>query len=332
MGMKIPIDWLLEGEPYIAYRTRLDLLGQGEDNPSVQAARAEMLTDPKIQAIVKEISVWPWKVISSHKSAGQAFHKLTFLADLGIRADDTGMDAIIGPILDRRAEEGPFQLPINVPKHFGGTGTDQLAWALCDTPLLLYSLAKMGLQSDPAVQKAAGYLAELVRQNGWPCAVSKELGKFRGPGRKEDPCPFATLAMLKALGIMDNWRDSYACHSGTETLLHLWSTSLNEHPYIFFMGTDFRKLKVPFIWYDLLHALEVLSHFSWVKNDPRYLEMLSLLQRKADAEGRFTVESAWLAWKDWEFGQKKIPSRWLTLLSIRVLQRQNEMQGFQYIS
>ncbi len=30
-------------------------------------------------------------------------------------------------------------------------------------------------------------------------------------------------------------------------------------------------------------------------------------------------------WKDWEFEQKKIPSRWLTLLSIRVLQRQNEM-------
>ena len=89
------------------------------------------------------------------------------------------------------------------------------------------------------------------------------------------------------------------------------------------MGTDFRKLKVPFIWYDLLHVLEVLSHFTWVRKDPRYLEMLSLLQGKADSDGRFTLESVWLAWKDWEFGQKKIPSRWLTLLSIRVLQKQN---------
>jgi hypothetical protein len=232
---------------------------------------------------------------------------------------------ILERILENQSTEGAFQLPVNVPAHFGGTGEDQLGWALCDAPLLLYALAKMGLGYDPRIQKAAGYLAGLVRENGWPCTVSKSLGNFRGPGRKEDPCPFATLAMLKALGVIENWRDSAACHTGTETLLHLWSTSLSDHPYIFYMGTDFRKLKVPFIWYDLLHVLEVLSYFSWVKNDPRYLGMLSLLQGKSGTEGRFTPESVWLAWKDWEFGQKKIPSRWLTLLSIRVLQRQNEM-------
>jgi hypothetical protein len=321
MGMNPPIDWLLEGEPYIAYRARLDLLGQGEGDPSVYAARQGMLADPKIQTIIKELSVWPWTVISSHKSAGQAFHKLTFLADLGIRADDPGMDGIIRPILDHQAEEGPFHLPINVPTHFGGTGTDQWAWALCDTPLLLYALVKMGLQSEPAVQKAAGYLAGMVRENGWPCVVSKELGKFRGPGRKEDPCPFATLAMLKAFTAMDEWQDSPACRTGAETLLHLWSESATEHPYIFYMGTDFRKLKVPFVWYDLMHVLEVLTRFHWLKDDPRLLEMANLLKNKSDGEGCFLPESVWLAWKDWEFGQKKIPSRWLTLTAWKILER-----------
>ena len=319
--MNLPIDWLLEGESYIAYRTRLDLLGQGEGDPSVQAARQGTLADPKIQDIIKELSIWPWTVISSHKSAGQAFHKLTFLADLGIRADDPGMDGIIGPILDHQAEEGPFQLPINVPTHFGGTGTDLWAWALCDTPLLLYALAKMGLQSEPAVQKAAGYLAGLVRENGWPCVVSKELGKFRGPGRKEDPCPFATLAMLKAFAAMEEWRDSPACRTGAETLLRLWSESVTEHPYIFYMGTDFRKLKVPFVWYDLMHVLEVLTRFYWLKDDPRLQEMVNLLKDKSDGEGHFTLESVWLAWKDWEFGQKKVPSRWPTFLAWRIIGR-----------
>jgi hypothetical protein len=319
--MNQPINWLLEGEPYVAHRARLDLLGQGEGDPSVQAARQGMLADPKIQTIIKELSVWPWNVISSHKSAGQAFHKLTFLADLGIQADDPGMDGIIGPILDHQAEEGPFQLPINVPTHFGSTGTDQWAWALCDTPLLLYALAKMGLQSEPALQKAAGYLAGQVRENGWPCVVSKELGKFRGPGRKEDPCPFATLAMLKAFAAMDEWRDSPACRTGTETLLRLWSESATKHPYIFYMGTDFRKLKVPFVWYDLMHLLEVLTRFPWLEDDPRLQEMVNLLKDKSDGEGCFTPESVWLAWKDWEFGQKKVPSRWLTILSWRIIGR-----------
>ena len=49
--------------------------------------------------------------------------------------------------------------------------------------------------------------------------------------------------------------------------------------------------------------------------------MLALLRAKADAQGRFTPESVWQAWKDWEFGQKKIPSRWLTLLALRALGR-----------
>jgi hypothetical protein len=85
------------------------------------------------------------------------------------------------------------------------------------------------------------------------------------------------------------------------------------------MGTDFRKLKVPFIWYDLMHVLDVLARFSWLHCDPRFGDMLAVLQAKADGEGRFTLESVWTAWKEWEFGQKRTPSRWLTLMAWRVL-------------
>jgi hypothetical protein len=104
-------------------------------------------------------------------------------------------------------------------------------------------------------------------------------------------------------------------------MLTLWENSQEQHPYIFYMGTDFRKLKVPLVWYDLVHVLDVLSQFSWLKGDPRLREMAAILKSKADDEGRFTPESVWMAWKDWEFGQKKVPSRWLTLLAWRILQR-----------
>jgi hypothetical protein len=192
---------------------------------------------------------------------------------------------------------------------------------LCDAPLIVCALVKFGLKNEPAVKKAIEYLAGLVRDNGWPCAVSKELGKFRGPGRKDDPCPFANLAMLKALSEIEKMRDSPACHIGAETLLSLWSESTKRHPYMFYTGTDFRKIKVPFVWYDLMHVLDVLTRFPWLKKDARLSEMLALLQSKADQEGRFTLESVWTAWKDWEFGQKKEPSRWLTLLAWRIIGR-----------
>jgi hypothetical protein len=319
--MTAPVDWLLEGDPWVEYRTRRDLLGQAEHDPQVITARQAMLATPLVQNLLVELSNWPGKVISSHKSAGQPFHKLTFIADLGLRAGDQGMDLLIGRILEHQSAEGPFQLPTNVPVHFGGTGQDQWAWALCDAPLIVYALVKFGLQDDPKVKAATNHLVGMVRDNGWPCAVSKELGKFRGPGRKEDPCPFANLAMLKALAEMDEWRDSTECRRGAETLLTLWSESLTQHPYIFYMGIDFRKLKVPFIWYDLMHVLEVLSHFEWLRQDPRLENMLGILQGKADDQGRFTLESVWTAWKEWEFGQKKEPSRWLTLMAWRILKR-----------
>ena len=319
--MKIPIDWMLVGEPWIEYRTRRDLLGQSEKDPQVKSVRKSMLANTQVQDLVAELSGWPGTVISSHKSASQPFHKLTFIADLGLVASDPGVDVIVARILEHQAVEGPFELPMNIPEHYGGTGHDQWAWALCDAPLIVYALVKFGLENEPVVQAAIKYLTGLVRDNGWPCVVSKELGKFRGPGRKDDPCPFATLAMLKTLSEIEALRDSPACHTGADALLALWSESTTRHPYMFYMGTDFRKLKVPFVWYDLMHVLDVLSRFSWLKEDPRFLDMLDMLKSKADRQGRFTLDSIWTAWKSWEFGQKKEPSRWLTLLAWRIIGR-----------
>lgn len=319
--MNAPVDWLLKGEPWIEYRTRRDLLEQPERDTQVKSARKSMLANTQLQNLLTELSGWPGTVISSHKSASQPFHKLTFIADLGLVANDPGVDVIVARILEHQSTEGPFQLPMNIPAHYGGTGQDQWAWALCDAPLIVYALAKFGLENEPVVQAAVEYLAGLVRDNGWPCAVSKELGKFRGPGRKDDPCPFANLAMLKALSEIEVLRDSPACHIGADTLLTLWSESTTQHPYMFYMGTDFRKLKVPFIWYDLMHVLDVLSRFSWLKEDARLQNMLGILRDKADQQGRFRLESIWTAWKDWEFGQKKEPSRWLTLTAWRIIKR-----------
>lgn len=333
--MKPPIDWLLEGEPWIEYRTRRDLLGECEGHPPVLSARKAMLENEQIQHLLLELSDWPGKVISSHKSAGQPFHKLTFIADLGLATNDPGVDSIIRRILKHQSIEGPFQLPMNMPSQDGRAVQEQWAWALCDAPLTVYALIKFGLKDQPAIQKAVQYLVGLLRQNGWPCAVSKELNGFRGPGRKADPCPFATLAMLKALSEIEEYCDSSACRIGADILLSLWSRSMTQHPYMFYMGTDFRKLKAPLIWYDLVHVLDVLSRFHWLKSDPRLLEMVSLLKSKADRQGCFTVESVWTAWKDWEFGQKKEPSRWLTLLAWRILSRIEEdasEKGINYIS
>jgi len=128
-------DWLLEGEPWVRYRTRVDLLGQSEKDVDVRAARRELLAHPLVKRLLAELSRWPGPALKSHK----------------------------------------------------------------DASTILHALLSFGLAKNPRVGEALRHLLALVRENGWPCAVSPSLGKFRGPGRCGDPCPYATLLMLKVL-------------------------------------------------------------------------------------------------------------------------------------
>ncbi len=87
------------------------------------------------------------------------------------------------------------------------------------------------------------------------------------------------------------------------------------------MGQDFAKLKAPLIWYDVLHVTEVLTQFEWLRKDKRLGEMVAIVKAKADDAGRFTPESIWQVWREWDFGQKHEPSAWLTLMAQRMLKR-----------
>ena len=313
--------WLLEGPPWLQYRTRIDLLDQPQDNPQVIAAREAMLAHPQIQDLLTELAQWPGVVLKTHKDAKHLTHKLAFIADLGLKADNPGVNKIIDLILEHQAQEGPFQILVNIPTHFGGTGKDQWAWMLCDAPLVLYSLIKFGLEKEPRVQSALQYLVGLIRDNGWPCAATPDLGKFKGPGRKDDPCPYANLLMLKVFSLLPEMRDEKECRIGAETLLDLWQKRKERKPFLFAMGTDFAKLKAPLIWYDILHVLDVLTRFSWLRKDTRLQEMVDIVKGKADEKSRYTPESIWMAWKGWDFGQKREPSQWVTFLVLRILNR-----------
>jgi hypothetical protein len=314
-------EWLLEGPPWVQYRTRIDLLGQSESNSEVVHARQAMLAHPQIQSLLSELKTWPGPALKRHNDAGHLLHKLVFVSDLGIKFSDPGIKEIVGNILQNQSKEGAFQIIANVSPQFGGSGQDQLAWMLCDAPSVLYSLVKLGIGENPTIQFAAKHLGSLSFDSGWPCIVSSEFGKFRGPGRKTDPCPYATLIALKALAQFPEWSNSKACKIGSETILQLWEQRKERRPYLFAMGTDFAKLKMPLIWYDIFNVLEVLTQFPFLYKDKRLLEMVDLIKAKPDAEGRFTSESVWKAWSVWEFGQKKVPSFWVTLQVYRILKR-----------
>jgi hypothetical protein len=315
------LDFLLQADkPWVVYRTLLDLEGLSEKDKEVRLAKENLLSLPMVKTLIQEVNQWPGMSVNSHKSAGMLYHKLSFLVDLGITREDADFTQLILAMKKSKSKEGLFQLPMQISPHYGGTGEELFAWALCDAPLLLYAASKLGFEKQE-LEEGARYLASLHGENGWPCTVCKELGRFRGPGKKDDPCPYATLVMLKLLSLPAFSTEKNVVLLGLESLLDLWEQSKTKHPYLFYMGTDFRKLKAPFIWYDILHVLEVLSLNSEIFTDKRFIEMLALVNAKADEKGLFTPESIWTAYKGWDFCQKKVPSPWLTFLVYRINRR-----------
>ncbi|MGQ9599771.1 MAG: hypothetical protein ACUVWZ_10170 [Anaerolineae bacterium] len=104
------IDWLLQGPPWVQYRTRVDLLGQPEDDPQVRAARHAMLAHPQTQSLLGELAQWPGAPLKRHNDASHLLHKLAFVADLGFRADDPGVARIVKQVLSHRSQDGIFQI------------------------------------------------------------------------------------------------------------------------------------------------------------------------------------------------------------------------------
>ena len=332
------IQWLLESdEPWTRYRTLVDLLDRPEDDPEVQTARAEMLAHPQVQEMMAETANWGDRPFKRHNDASYPIYKFSTLADFGVRADDAppgggvGMAAGIEAVIAHQAPEGAFQSLVNISKTFGGTGEDLWTWILCDAPTLLYALLVMGAQgspalgNDPRVKRAVDHLVGLVDENGWRCVAAPELGKFRGPGRKADPCPIVNVYALRALAQVPELLDSPAARTGAEMLLWHWEHQTERKIYMFGIGTDFRKLKYPFVWYDILHVVDVLSRFPFVHADPRFREMVETITAQADDEGRYTASSMYRAWKGWAFADKKHPSPWLTFLMLRVQKRIGQM-------
>jgi hypothetical protein len=280
-----------------------------------------MLAHPQVQELIATTATWPGYALQRHNDAKHPLYAFSALADFGVCHDDPGMTAAINAVMNHQAPDGAFLCLSHIPRAFGGSGEDMWTWIACDAPTLLYALLAMGLAGDAQVQRAVEHLLGLVEDNGWRCAAAAQLGKFKGPGKRADPCPIANVYTLKALSQVPELLDLPAVHAGTEMLLGHWQQRGQKKYFLFGIGTDFHKIKYPFVWYDILHVVDVLSRYPHVRGDPRFQEMLRSLTSQADESGRYTATSMYRAWKGWSFAGKNNPSPWLTFLVLRVIRR-----------
>jgi len=306
-------------EPWLQYAIRINLLN--ESGESVTDLRNEALKDGKIQAYLDSVLDFHGVMVRNHKNPELPIHKLLFLLGIGFDMSAPEIECAVKQIMSHVDKFGVYQSSTNIPKHYGGKGEDVFGWCLCDAPLLLLALVKAKVDYEKHIKQGVDHLITLFTKAGYPCTVSEEHGTFRGPGRKDDCCPYATLSMLNLLAEIDEYRSSDIAKQGVDVILSLWENSLDRHPYMFYMGTDFRKLKAPAMWYDIVSVADCLSKFVFAHTDARFCEMIDLIKGKQTADGMFIPESVYQKFKGWDFGQKKTVSPYLTFICIRLFDR-----------
>ncbi|MBD3371584.1 MAG: hypothetical protein GF403_02580 [Candidatus Coatesbacteria bacterium] len=346
-------DWLMKGPAFIRYRTLKDLLPEalgvdvGIDDED--ALREEAAAEPLVAGLIDEVNAWEDQPpLKNHNNAAHPLHKLVFLAETGV--DAVRLTPAVEAVMNHQSPEGPFQVRSILPKAFGGDGVERWTWFATDAPLTSYALVKLGLGDDERVRKSVDYLLSRQEDYGSPCYADPNHGpEFKGPGRRGEPCPYASLITLRLFSVIPELRESAAADRLIECLLNHWSErGTGRKYYLFGIGGTFLKPKAPRIWYDIVHFADVLSRFPRCRYEPAFTEIIAALRGLLDDEGRVTPGSVWLKWNPdgrsskapkrnqdfprgqpvgrdernwsgWEFVQKRKPSRWLTYLVWMIL-------------
>jgi hypothetical protein len=296
---KAVLDWLQEGPTWLKYAVQAQLL---DAKPDVEAA----LRDPSIVKLIKrlkgtDVGLPALKTGKVHYTeAGKAYWDLYFLADIGLSIADIGIESEVEQVFRFQTADGSFTIPPNVKDNY-----------LCMSAILLSSIAKMGYRDDPRVVKyIRAILSDQMPGGGWDC-YGERIGVL-------ESCPMDNMNCLMLLGQYKQHRDNPGLNGAIDILMEHFA--IGEHLYGFGTGSRFRSLQYPAVKYGILRVLDALSFFPYAANGRTFKNMLDFVRAKANG-GRYTPGAFEPAYSDFDFGQAKEPSRWLTFLVNRIEKR-----------
>lgn len=324
---KDPRKKLLEsGESFTVYRTLTDLLDLSFNNPDVIQAHNKVLEDPLIQDFLDNLSNWEQDLVTGHNKPTYLPNQLWLLLDWGIRPEDDSRfkQAIDKLLAHQDASLGQF---LAYCRGYGrGKDTQPAIWTsvLCDHNIITSVLLIAGLKDDAGVKKGLNrmnaFLTETSQGMGWKCVPG--IGtKFRGPGRVNDVCPMVVVDAMRGYWVLpkSQWPDKLM--EAGKTLLNCWMNRATEKPYIMGHGRSFRMPRAPFLWYNIGTVLDAVSHYPELVKTQAFRELIAVSLLAFEPTGEVIPKTVFLYFKKFSFGQKKVPSPWMTLFLSRIYKR-----------
>jgi hypothetical protein len=292
-------DWLMAGQAWLKYAVQSQLLNEHPE-------KTTMLKDEIITGLVRRVKD-PGKGITAARKgriscevSGSAVWDMFFLADIGLSAADLDLQPEAETILGGQLANGNIITePSMEPNYY------------CMSAILIATLARMGYRDDRRVRNyVRTIIAARHDDSGWVCE-----------SYHTDCCPMDNLNILMLLGQYPEFRQDSALSGALELLLEHWRRRGEKRRLQGFgIGRRYLSLEYPAIKYGVLRVLEVLSLFPYAMKQTAFVDMLSFVQAK-NRDGKYYAEPTDYAYRDYDFGQTAIPSRWITFLVNRIVKR-----------
>jgi len=320
------LSWLLEeANPSVRYFALVDLLGLPARDRRVIAARKVIMERgmvPKILARQNRGGYWEkaedFYVRTKYRGT---VWQLIILAELGAEGKDARIkdacEFVLGVSQDRKS--GGFAY-LGGPKGGGYPS----AVIPCLTGNMVWSLIRLGYAGDPRVKRGIDWITTYQRFDDLMSGVPKSW-----PYEKHDPCwgrhtcHSGAVKAIKALAaIPEKKRPAkvrQTIEAGAEYFLrhHIFKRS---HNLSRVAKPKWMKFGFPTMWDgDALEVFDLLTQLGY--RDPRMQDAAELILSKRDASGRWSLENTYNGRFQFDIEKQGEPSKWVTLISLRALER-----------
>ncbi|MDH5754540.1 MAG: hypothetical protein OEY95_04995 [Candidatus Bathyarchaeota archaeon] len=189
----------------------------------------------------------------------------------------------------------------------------------CLTGNMAAALIRIGYLNDQRVKKALKWLVKIQNMDGgwlcpyWRAHIKDMHGCFYGT-----ICPMEAFSEVPRKNLTKEMEQ--AMERGAEFLLMHRLFKADHHDYKI-INHSWLKLGFPhFYGYNILRGLDVLTKLGYVK-DERLNDAVEILLQKRQNNGTWILESTPIGRMQTNKEAKGKPSKWITLLALRILKR-----------
>ncbi|UCD19015.1 MAG: hypothetical protein JSU64_06205 [candidate division WOR-3 bacterium] len=333
-------NWLLSSDdPSVRYYALRDIEGKRAHNTVVQRCRRSIRESKIISRIFeKQKRGGNWEGVDSPylPKYKASYWQVMILGQLGLDNGDARIQRACDHIFDFQHPEGGFSsdTPATAMREYhwrkrhGKNVPERKAWIArklhesqlsCLTGNIAAALIRFGYGNDRRLKKALSWLCDVqYRDGGWLCPY------WSAHEDDNHGCFYGTISPLEALSEVPRSMRTRVMQKtvdkGTEFMLMHGLFRADHHGHRVINRSWLRFTFPRFSGYDILRGMDVLTKLGIV-TDKRMNEAIRLVEGKRTRDGNWSLESAPTGRMHVNIERIGRPSKWITLIALRVLKR-----------